>query len=71
MPTDNQLIVDYATGKLRRMRNELAELLEILPAGPARDALCASHAHLIGAYNGFHWRPEDSPSAIYLEVHDE
>ena len=70
MHTD-ELLIDYTTGRLRRIRLELDELLEFMPHGGARNAVCAAHADTICAFNRLHWRPEDVPGAVYLEVHDE
>ena len=64
----DELLINHATGRLRQIRLELAELLEFMPHGAARDSVCAAHAHTIAAFNRFHWRPEDEPDAVFLEV---
>ena len=60
-------IQDYATAKLRHIRDELDELQELVPPGRARKNICAAHAFTVAAINRYHWRPEETRKIDYQE----
>ena len=53
MQTD-ELLVNLATAsELERLQNELYSMLDVVPFGAARIALCASHAYAMKAAQFF------------------